>query len=72
MASKGIQHPNAFPALRRRPPRLNGIPNARDNFPLADEMPKALFIENEKPNFLIGQYTCFYWRLLKGMIKNSL
>ena len=23
MASKGIQHPNAFPALRRRPPRLN-------------------------------------------------
>src|SRR5438105_11675726 len=44
--------PRRRPALRCRPDLVSGIPMARDSLPLADEMPKARFQENDRPNFL--------------------
>ena len=48
------------PILRWRPERVSGTPSLRDSLPLAADMPNALFHENEKPNFRIGQSTSWH------------
>jgi hypothetical protein len=49
MRNNGTQQPMAFPILRCRPDRVNGMPICLDNFPFAAEIPKARFQENDKP-----------------------
>jgi hypothetical protein len=55
MTSKKL-HPIILPNFRCRPCFVNGTPIALEIFPLAAEMPKALFQENENPNFLDINY----------------
>lgn len=49
MNANGMQHPAAFPNLRCRPVRVNGMPICLDNFPFAADMPLARFHENDNP-----------------------
>jgi hypothetical protein len=52
IVARMTQQPNACPAFRCLPPRVKGMPIAREIFPFAAEIPTARFQENENPNFL--------------------
>ena len=49
MKTNTIQHPKERPIFRWRPDLVSGIPICRESFPLAAEIPNALFNENDTP-----------------------
>ena len=55
-------HPIIRPNFLCLPCLVNGTPMALDTLPLAAEMPKALFHENEKPNFLAISLKVIYFK----------
>jgi len=57
MIAAGMQQPVMRPILRCLPDRVRGMPIARDSFPLAAEIPLALFHDQERPNFLLRATT---------------
>lgn len=62
----GTQQPIARPTARCLPDLVSGMPISRDSFAFAEEMPVALFQENETPGMpFFLRATIFLPRLTK-------